>query len=175
VKQVAPEVKADESKPGASSRPPPLQEKALPPTAQTKDSSSTTTQDKAAPPAPVVAVPEKPSAPGGPAPAAQPEKAELKAAPLAVPAGQAIFPLVHIDSGERVILVEKNTRTLHVLRSIQGKLSPVKTYPCLVGKNIKDKEKTGDMATPEGIYYLVEFIPASKLSEIYGMGAFVLN
>jgi len=44
-----------------------------------------------------------------------------------------------------------------------------------VGKNIKDKEKTGDMATPEGIYFLVQFIPATKLPENYGMGAFVLN
>jgi murein L,D-transpeptidase YafK len=44
-----------------------------------------------------------------------------------------------------------------------------------VGKNIKDKAKVGDMATPEGIYFFVEFVPGSKLPKNYGMGAFVLN
>ncbi len=80
-----------------------------------------------------------------------------------------------MDSGEQLILVDKNARTLFHLRSVQGKLSLAKAYPCIVGKNIKDKAKTGDMATPEGIYFFVEFVAASKLPKNYGMGAFVLN
>ena len=116
-------------------------------------------------------VPEKPAAS---APASS-EKPEKRVAALSTPAGQTLFPFVFIDSGEKVLLVEKNTRTLFLLRSVQGKLALVKAYPCIVGKNIKDKEKTGDMATPEGIYFLVQFIPATKLPENYGMGAFVLN
>jgi murein L,D-transpeptidase YafK len=128
--------------------------------------------EKSAPSAPVAAAPEKPSAPTAPS---QADKADAKAAALATPAGQSPFPFVYVDGGERVILVEKNTKTLFLFSSVQGKLTPAKSYPCLVGKNIKDKEKTGDMATPEGVYYLVEFIPPNKLSENYGMGAFVLN
>lgn len=142
--------------------PAPAQEKAAP------------AQEKIVPSAPVEPAADKPSTPT-PGGVSQAEKAELKAASLVTPAGQVLFPFIHVDSGERVILVEKNTKTLFVLRSVQGKLTSAKSYPCLVGKNIKDKEKTGDMATPEGIYYLVEFVPPSKLSEIYGMGAFVLN
>ena len=116
-------------------------------------------------------VPEKPAA----SDQASAEKPQKRVAALSAPAGQALSPFLFIDSGEQVLLAEKNSRTLFLLRSVQGKLSLVKAYPCIVGKNIKDKEKTGDMATPEGIYFLVEFIPATKLPENYGMGAFVLN
>ena len=109
-----------------------------------------------------------------PAPVA-PEKAEKRVADLSVPRGQALFPCVSLDSGEQLVLVEKSRRTLFHLRSVQGKLALAKAYPCIVGKNIKDKEKVGDMATPEGIHFFVEFVPGSKLPKNYGMGAFVLN
>ena len=104
-----------------------------------------------------------------------PEKPEKRVADFSTPPGQTLFPFVSMDSGEQLVLVEKNSRTLFHLRSVQGKLSLAKAYPCIVGKNTKDKEKVGDMATPEGIYFFVEFIPGSKLPANYGMGAFVLN
>jgi len=128
--------------------------------------------------APAAVAPEKPAAPVTPAPAvtqAAPEKQEKRVAELNIPPGQSLFPFVYIDAGEQTLLVEKNSRTLFHLRSVQGKLTLVKAYPCIVGRNIKDKEKTGDMATPEGIYFFVEFVPGSKLPQNYGMGAFVLN
>ncbi|HME43999.1 MAG TPA: L,D-transpeptidase family protein [Syntrophorhabdales bacterium] len=112
--------------------------------------------------------------PGPPVPVS-PDKPEKRVADLSVPAGQLPFPFVFVDSGEQLVLVEKNSRTLFHLRSVEGKLTLAKAYPCIVGKNIKDKAKVGDMATPEGIYFFVEFIPGSKLPKNYGMGAFVLN
>jgi murein L,D-transpeptidase YafK len=164
-----------ESKP--ASAPSEVQEK-VPPSAPVQEKipeKSAPAPEKVAPPAPAASAPEKASAPTTPSAPSQPEKGELKTAALAVPSGQTLYPFVHVDGGEKVILVEKNTKTLFLFNSVQGKLTLAKSYPCLVGRNIKDKEKTGDMATPEGVYYLVEFIPANKLSEIYGMGAFVLN
>ena len=128
-----------------------------------------------APVAPAVEKPATPVVAPPPSATASPEKAEKRVADLSVPAGQALFPFVFMDSGEQLVLVEKNSRTLFHLRSVQGKLTLAKAYPCIVGKNIKDKEKTGDMATPEGIYFFVEFVPGSKLPKNYGMGAFVLN
>jgi murein L,D-transpeptidase YafK len=126
--------------------------------------------------APVAVAPaaEKPATLTTPAPTA-PEKAEKRVADFSVPSGQTLFPFVSMDPGEQLVLVEKNSRTLFHLRSVQGKLVLAKAYPCIVGKNIKDKEKVGDMATPEGIYFFVEFISGSKLPKNYGMGAFVLN
>jgi murein L,D-transpeptidase YafK len=147
-----------------------------------ENKANTAPEEKATLPKPQPAAEEKSTAPPSPVPEkpaasapASTEKPEKRVAALSVPVGQTLFPFVFIDSGEKVLLVEKNSRTLFLLRSVQGKLSLVKAYPCIVGKNIKDKEKTGDMATPEGIYFLVEFIPATKLPENYGMGAFVLN
>jgi murein L,D-transpeptidase YafK len=141
-------------------------------------------EEKAAPAAspiapessPVTAAPaaEKPAPAAVPVQAA-PEKAEKRVADFSVPPGQSLFPFVSMDPGEQLLLVEKNSRTLFHLRSVQGKLTLVKAYPCIVGKNIKDKEKLGDMATPEGIHFLVEFVPGGKLPKNYGMGAFVLN
>jgi murein L,D-transpeptidase YafK len=129
--------------------------------------------------APVGPVAEKPAAPvaavpipSAPSPPGKPEK---RVADLSVPPGQALFPFVYMDSGEQLVLVEKNSKTVFHLRSVEGKLSLAKAYPCIVGKNIKDKAKVGDMATPEGIYFFVEFIPGGKLPKNYGMGAFVLN
>lgn len=143
---------------------------------------ATTRPEEKAAPVSSTAAPEK--APVAPAPAAEkpatpapvgPEKAEIRVADLSVPPGQALFPFVSLDPGEQLVLVEKSRRTLFYLRSVQGKLALAKAYPCIVGKNIKDKEKVGDMATPEGIHFFVEFIPGSKLPKNYGMGAFVLN
>ncbi len=125
-------------------------------------------------PAAAAPVAEKP-VPATPSVPAPPEKTEKRVADLSVPSGQALFPVVSLDSGEQLVIVEKSRRTLFLLRSVQGKLSLAKAYPCIVGRNIKDKEKVGDMATPEGIYFFVEFVPGSKLPKNYGMGAFVLN
>ena len=126
--------------------------------------------EKPAPPAASVPAPPAASAPISPL-----AKVEKRVADFSPPAGQMLFPFVFMDSGEQMLLVDKNARTLFYLRSVQGKLSLAKAYPCIVGKNIKDKAKTGDMATPEGIYFFVEFVVGSKLPKNYGMGAFVMN
>ncbi len=128
-----------------------------------------------APTGPVAEKPGTPAATPTPSAPASPEKPEKRVADFSVPPGQMLFPFVAMDSGEQLVLVEKNSRTLFLLRSVQGKLTLAKAYPCIVGKNIKDKAKVGDMATPEGIYFFVEFVPGSKLPKNYGMGAFVLN
>lgn len=103
------------------------------------------------------------------------EKAEKRVADLSVPPGQTLFPLVFMDSGEQLVLVDKSSKTLFHLRYVQGRSTLAKAYPCIVGSNIKDKEEAGDMATPEGIYFFIEFIAGSKLPKNYGAGAFVLD
>ncbi len=134
------------------------------------------------PPTPPAAAPaEQPSVPPAPAAAPPPEPPPAASPPakriadFSVPSGKVLFPYVHMDAGEQMLLVDKSSRTLFHLRSVEGKLRLEKAYACIVGKNIKDKEKNGDLATPEGVYFFVEFVPGSKLPQNYGMGAFVLN
>ncbi|WP_424605301.1 MULTISPECIES: L,D-transpeptidase family protein [Calditerrivibrio] len=45
----------------------------------------------------------------------------------------------------------------------------------IVGEANGDKLREGDKKTPTGVYYVVGFIPPSKLDKIYGSGAFPLN
>jgi murein L,D-transpeptidase YafK len=82
-------------------------------------------------------------------------------------------PVVHVKPQEHFLLCEKNARLLHLFRSEADRFDLMKSYPCIVGLNDGDKRKVGDLATPEGIYFLVSFL--SNLPEKYGAGAFSLN
>jgi len=85
------------------------------------------------------------------------------------------FSFIYASEGENILLCEKNRKTLYLFKFSNDKLSFVKTYPCVVGLNHNDKKHPGDFATPEGIYFISEFIPGKNLSKKYGFGAFVLN
>jgi len=81
--------------------------------------------------------------------------------------------VIHVKHQEHLLLCEKNSKALHLLHSEAERLSLIKSYPCIVGSNNGDKKKAGDLATPEGIYFLISFL--SGLPEKYGAGAFSLN
>lgn len=53
-----------------------------------------------------------------------------------------------------VILVEKNSHTLFLLKYENGIKTVVDTFNCQTGKNHGDKKISGDQKTPEGIYFL---------------------
>lgn len=84
-------------------------------------------------------------------------------------------PVIHVKNKEYFLLCEKNRRTLNLYRSEQNAFSLVKSYPCIVGSNNGDKRKAGDLATPEGIYFLVSHLTGKNLPEKYGSGALSLN
>lgn len=85
------------------------------------------------------------------------------------------FPFVSTKSQEYSLLCEKNIKTLHLYRSDEGRLLRVKSFPCLVGLNNGDKREEGDLATPEGIYFLTSFLTGKNLPEKYGYGAYSVN
>lgn len=85
------------------------------------------------------------------------------------------FSLILIENKGYSLICEKNSKTLNLYRSGEGAFSLVKTYPCLVGSNNGDKKKEGDLATPEGIYFLTSSLTGRNLPEKYGSGAFSLN
>jgi len=84
-------------------------------------------------------------------------------------------PVIHVKNKEYFLLCEKNRRTLNLYRSEQNAFSLVKSYPCIVGSNNGDKRKAGDLATPEGIYFLLSHLTGKNLPEKYGSGALSLN
>lgn len=94
------------------------------------------------------------------------------------------LPLLMLDNffSHHVILVEKSTHRLMLYKNEDGYPKLIKTYNIVTGKNKGDKFVIGDRRTPEGVFFLTEFISRKKLvqlygkeGEIYGVGAFVTN
>ncbi|NWF93147.1 MAG: L,D-transpeptidase family protein [Syntrophaceae bacterium] len=98
------------------------------------------------------------------------EVKEEKASQAVVP-----FPLIHVKSKDHFLLCDKEAKLLHLYRSEESSFPLVKSYPCIVGSNHVDKKEAGDLATPEGVYFLTSFIAGKNLPEKYGVGAFSLN
>ena len=92
-----------------------------------------------------------------------------------VPLERVPLPFVHIKNKDYSLLCDKQSRILHLYRSEEGGFSLIKSYPCIVGSNNVDKKEAGDLATPEGIYFLTSFMTGKNLPEKYGSGAFSLN
>ena len=92
-----------------------------------------------------------------------------------VPQRMAPFPFIYVKNKDYFLLCEKQTKTLSLFRSEESDFPLVKTYPCIVGSNNVDKKEVGDLATPEGIYFLTSFLTGKSLPEKYGSGAFSLN
>jgi murein L,D-transpeptidase YafK len=89
------------------------------------------------------------------------------------PEGGVPTAVVHLKHQAYLLLCEKNSKALHLFHSEPNRLTFIKSYPCIVGSNNGDKKKAGDLATPEGVYFLISFL--SGLPEKYGTGAFSLN
>lgn len=93
-------------------------------------------------------------------------------------------PLLMLDKhfSHHVILAEKATHKLHLYSYEDTKPKLLRTYDMASGKKAGDKLFQGDHRTPEGIYFLTDFITHEELikrhgkkGEIYGVGAFVMD
>lgn len=92
--------------------------------------------------------------------------------------------LLQMDSffSHHVIIAEKSTHQLYLYENNNGLPNLVKIYQMATGKKSGDKLFQGDHRTPEGIYFLVDFLTHQDLlkrhgeqGKIYGVGAFVLD
>ncbi|MFH1984092.1 MAG: L,D-transpeptidase family protein [Pseudomonadota bacterium] len=75
---------------------------------------------------------------------------------------------------EYAIIVEKSTQTLSVYR-YDGAFQKIAGYPCSTGKANGDKWVSGDMKTPEGVYFFTDHHNDGELAPIYGTRAYPLN
>jgi murein L,D-transpeptidase YafK len=104
------------------------------------------------------------------APKKEEPRQEAKAPQEMVP-----LPFVYIKSRDYFLLCDKQNKTLHLFHSEDGVFSIIKSFSCIVGSNNVDKREAGDLATPEGIYFLTSFLTGKDLPEKYGFGAYSLN
>jgi murein L,D-transpeptidase YafK/ketosteroid isomerase-like protein len=72
------------------------------------------------------------------------------------------------------IVVEKDSQRLSVFR-YDGTFRKVGEFPCSTGKAHGDKRVSGDMKTPEGVYFFTDHHRDRDLSPIYGTRAFPMN
>lgn len=87
-------------------------------------------------------------------------------------------PSVVEESEQRedfMIAVDKVRKELFVLSRKGKDFRIVERFNVLLGKNGGDKEKSGDMKTPEGAYKIISIKGDDELLPMYGSMAFVLN
>ena len=75
----------------------------------------------------------------------------------------------------KFLLVDKSQQKLFVYEFDGRSLRELISVNCTTGKNMDDKKKPGDLATPEGSFLIKSFIPGTKLEPKYGAGAYVLD
>ena len=81
------------------------------------------------------------------------------------------------ESVKKALLVDKRANRLYVFsRLASGELfEEVTDYYITSGKLNGDKSETGDLRTPEGVYFVTSWIDPDKLPSKYGVGAFPVN
>lgn len=75
---------------------------------------------------------------------------------------------------EEFIAVDKNRQELFVLAN-RSPLQKVLTLSCSTGQSHEDKQREGDLRTPEGVYFVEVLIRDGLDFEMYGDRAFTLN
>ncbi|VAW46395.1 hypothetical protein MNBD_GAMMA04-1852 [hydrothermal vent metagenome] len=60
-------------------------------------------------------------------------------------------------------------------RDANGKMQQVTNYYISMGRAGAGKQKEGDRGTPLGVYHIIELLPDSEVSELYGIGALPIN
>ncbi|MGZ6479850.1 MAG: L,D-transpeptidase family protein [Bdellovibrionales bacterium] len=106
--------------------------------------------------------------PGDP-PAALPESGQLPSALLSLNADNGFF-------SRYAFLVDKKSRTLTVWENDGDKIKAVAAFPADLGAKPGDKQREGDLKTPEGIYFIQSSLDGNKVDpEKYGEKIFTLD
>ncbi len=115
---------------------------------------------------------------GGIMPLRSEAEVRLKAYLDTIPGGRLPRPLLALGArSEMAIVVDKRVHRLYVYRTEPGAVMPrlVQDFYVSTGKLDGNKQSSGDLRTPEGVYFVTGHIPGEKLPEKYGIGAFPLD
>jgi murein L,D-transpeptidase YafK len=84
--------------------------------------------------------------------------------------------LMQMPADQRYAIVVDNKRSrLYLYQNENGRPRFVADYYISIGKRGGEKRREGDDKTPVGVYYVTASLPRSKLSDLYGSGAFPIN
>ncbi len=89
-----------------------------------------------------------------------------------------VFERYVLKIGEQpnLVLVDLADNRLYVYeRDEQNNLQQIANYYISMGRAGAGKQKEGDRGTPLGVYHIVELLPDSEVSELYGVGALPIN
>jgi murein L,D-transpeptidase YafK len=78
-------------------------------------------------------------------------------------------------SQDHALVVDVSRSRLFVYRNRNGEPELVADYYVTVGKQGADKYREGDQRTPLGVYFVVDELHRTKLTDFYGSGAFPIN
>lgn len=95
-----------------------------------------------------------------------------------IPHGRLPRALLQMNAAtESALLIDKSAHRLYHYRwdAEGGRPLLDKSYYVSTGRLNGNKRSSGDLKTPEGVYFITRHIPDSKLPEKYGISAFPMN
>lgn len=94
-----------------------------------------------------------------------------------LPQGRLPRALLMMDAGiHTALVVDKTAHRLYVYeRGDDGVPRLLRDFYVSTGKLKGNKLISGDLRTPEGVYFITSYIPGDKLPDLYGNGAFPMN
>lgn len=104
-------------------------------------------------------------------------EARLRAYLDTLPQGRLPRSLLSLDEGiQTALVVDKAGHRLYVYRRGEGgEPQLLHDYYVSTGKLDGNKISSGDLRTPEGVYFITSHIPDDKLPDLYGIGAYPMN
>ena len=76
---------------------------------------------------------------------------------------------------KNAVVIDTRKSRLYIYENDNGKPRFVADYYISHGKNGADKLREGDQKTPVGVYHVTASVPKTKLTDLYGDGAFPIN
>lgn len=107
----------------------------------------------------------------------QEAEARLNAYLDTLPQGRLPRALLTLDeSVKSALLVDKKSHRLYVYeREADGTPHLVQDFYVSTGKASGNKTLSGDLRTPEGVYFITRHIPGDQLPDLYGSSAYPMN
>ncbi len=107
----------------------------------------------------------------------QEAEARLNAYLETLPQGRMPRALLLLDDEVKTaLLVDKRSHRLYVYeRGADGTPRLVQDFYVSTGKANGNKQLSGDLRTPEGVYFITRHIPGERLPDLYGVGAYPMN
>ncbi len=81
-------------------------------------------------------------------------------------------PLLFLGTGGEVLVVEKGAQSLYIF---DHNYRLLRTFKVTTGQKKGDKEREGDLKTPEGVYFFTEVIDPATLPAKYGVMAVAMD